>query len=642
MSYATYPEGLAELAYITETKRLLWLPPSEMTISEWAEANRRLPSSSGRPGAWRADPIQREIQDAACDPSVSEVVFMKATRLGWSEICNNAIGWGLDIHGMSMLMTQPSRDTAEDYCKERLDDMIESTQALREKLRVSTSKGSGSTTRNKRLTNGASIFVASAGNPREMRSKRAQYVIEDEIDGYKNDVSDEGDPDKIIRRRGDEFFDFKLLVGSTPALPRGISRVDRAYGRSSQGIYLCPCPHCNAMEPFLWRHPDNPETYLLRFEKTADRQVIPESIHFTCIRCGAAIEERWKIPMMEAGHWLHRRPNITRVRGFWANGLYAMFPGHWAKMAQEWADAQGDQLELKAFINLHLAETFEAPGESIEPSFLRKRAAAEDRPKGVVPNGVALLIVLVDVQGNRLEAQVVGFDADERASLVDFQVFPGDPTQDEAWTDLDEWLLQGWKHERGATMHPHLVLIDARDGTRTDNIYRFCAPRASRWIFPQMGVNSLASKGWAEESSSKKNGTIRMFLSSTDELKRNFFSRVSQDPNAPRSIHLPSWVSDEYLEQLGSEKRVPVTNVKTRKTTWQWVKTRSRNEALDLWVYSLAAWWVITRILAPHLSGPEARGQLLALATAASTTPEGTVQYAQGPGRRIRSRGFGG
>ena len=54
-------------------------------------------------------------------------------------------------------------------------------------------------------------------------------------------------------------------------------------------------------------------------------------------------------------------------------------------------------------------------------------------------------------------------------------------------------------------------------------------------------------------------------------------------------VHLPSWVSEDYLEQLGSEKRIPVTDTKTRKTTYKWVKTSGkRNEVLDLWVYALS------------------------------------------------------
>ena len=641
----SHPSALHQLDQALSRLRTLWAPPPDLTVEDWAHANRILPTQSGRPGEWSADPFQLEIEEACSDPDVREVVFMKATRLGWSEICNNVLGWGIDLHGMAMLMLQPSRDTAEQYAKDRLEQMIESTPALSRQLRVATSKSAGSTTRYKRFTNGASFFVASAGNPRELRSIRARFVIEDEADGYVNDVSNEGDPDKIVRRRMDEFHDGRLLIGSTPAMPSGISRIEKAYNRSSMGIYRVPCPRCNAMEPFLWRDPDNPQRYLLSYDKTADNQVIPESVRYTCIRCGHKIEEEaWKWKMLAAGQWHHRRPSVRAVRGFWANGLNAVFNGHWAKLAQEWLDAQGDQLELKAFVNLNLAETFSEPGDSLEPSALRKRADADVRDRAIVPDGVAVLLVQVDVQTGssaRLECQVVGFAPDERAYLIDFQVFPGDPQLDAVWEELDAWLLAGWLHQRGARMHPHLTLIDARDGNVTDAVYRFCAPRADRWVFPQMGVGNLPSKGWAEESGTKK-GSQRFFLSCKDDCRLVFFSRVALPLNAPKAVHLPNWVSEHYLNQLASEKRVPVTNKKTRKTTWQWVKVSgARDESADLWAYAYAGWWVLTRILAPDLGGPEGRTLLEDLARQASEAKE-EVTYAEAPGRRIRSRGYVG
>ena len=633
--------ALGELRAARRRVLSLLLPPPEIGIEEWARKHRVLPAASGRPGEWRADPIQREIQESCCDPNVREVVFQKSTRLGWSEICNNFLGWGIHIHGMAMLMLQPSRDTAEDYCKERLDEMIEGTPALAELIRRATSKEPGSTVRLKRFRNGGSFFVGSAGNPRELRSKRARKVIEDEADGFTNDVSNEGDPDKIVRRRMDEFHDATLLIGSTPGMPAGMSRIEKAYNRSSQGIYVNPCPHCNAMEPFLWRDPSNPTRYLLRFEKDKDNQVIKDSVAWTCIRCGGAIEEKWKYSMMEAGHWLHRRPAITEVKGYWANALYAVFDGHWRKMAQEWVDAQGDSLELKAFINLQLAETFNEPGESVEPSALRKRAAEDLRDRGIVPDGVALVVVTVDVQtaaGGRLECQVTGFKPDERGYLIDLKIIAGDPKQEEVWGDLDAWLLQGWKHQNGATMTAHLTFIDARDGAVKDSIFKFCAPRADRWIFPQMGMHTISSTGWCEESGAKKN-TQRFFLTSTDTCKRVLYSRLGMDPNAPKSLHLPDWVPEEYLEQVAAEKRVPVTDKKTRKTTWTWVQTRPRNEGCDLWCYALSGWWALTKILAPHLGGPDGHAHLVELAQTASDARD-EVSYANTTGRRIRSKGI--
>lgn len=634
MAFHTHALGHDELTVIRTRVMGLWAPPSEATISEWAADNRILPAASGRPGYWRDDPIQREIQQAMYDPDVREVVFQKSTRLGWSEICNNAIGWGIDLHGASILMLQPSRDTAEKYSKERLEEMIDHTPVLRDTIIQATSKGSGSTTRFKRFQSGASFFVASAGNPRELRSSRARIIIEDEVDAYQGDVGREGDPDRIVRKRSDEYWDSKLFIGSTPALPSGFSRIETAYQRSSRGIYLVPCPHCGVLEPFRWRDPANPSRYLLTFEKDRDDQVIRETVRWTCIHCKNPIEERWKVPMMEAGQWKHERPDLRRVRGFFANGLYATTHEHWAVMAQEWVDAQGKPLELKSFINLNLAETYEERGESIEPSFLRVRANANTQDRGIVPDGVALLVAVVDVQTGgigRLEAQIVGFTPDERAYLVDWQVFAGDPHQVDVWDDLEAWLLVGWKHEHGARMQAHLTLVDSSDGGTQGEVYKYCETRATRWVFPLKGQERLTAQGFAVESSTRKS-TIRLFLVATDDLKRNLFSRLSQDLVSPKSIHLPAWVTDEYLEQITAEKRIPVTDPKTRITRYRWMKRRDRNESLDLWVYALAGLWIITKILAPGVD-------LESLAQQASAAHGDMVYSGSGRGRKVRSAG---
>jgi phage terminase large subunit GpA-like protein len=59
----------------------------------------------------------------------------------------------------------------------------------------------------------------------------------------------------------------------------------------------------------------------------------------------------------------------------------------------------------------------------------------------------------------------------------------------------------------------------------------------------------------------------------------------------PGSIHLPSWVDNEWLKQLTSEQLVTVRN-KRGFSKLEWQKMRERNEALDCRVYARAATWI--------------------------------------------------
>lgn len=44
--------------------------------------------------------------------AVREVVFQQTTRLGWSEICNDILIWGIDVLGLARLM--PSQRLLQD------------------------------------------------------------------------------------------------------------------------------------------------------------------------------------------------------------------------------------------------------------------------------------------------------------------------------------------------------------------------------------------------------------------------------------------------------------------------------------------------------------------------------------------------
>ena len=60
-------------------------PPPEMTISDWADAKRRLSSeASAEPGPWRTDraAYQRGIMDAVSDAAVETVVVMSSAQVG--------------------------------------------------------------------------------------------------------------------------------------------------------------------------------------------------------------------------------------------------------------------------------------------------------------------------------------------------------------------------------------------------------------------------------------------------------------------------------------------------------------------------------------------------------------------------------
>ena len=141
----------------------LELPPKQ-TISEWADANRKLSSeSSAEPGDWntsRAE-YQRGIMDAISDINCSEVTIVASSQVGKTEMINNAVGYYIDKDPCPILLLQPNLDVAKSWSTDRLAPMLRDTPCLQGK--VSESKDSGNTVLHKSFP-GGHITMAGANS----------------------------------------------------------------------------------------------------------------------------------------------------------------------------------------------------------------------------------------------------------------------------------------------------------------------------------------------------------------------------------------------------------------------------------------------------------------------------------------------
>ena len=125
-------------------------PPPALTVTEWADAHRRLPSKgASEPGQWRTSrvPFLAEIMDCLSDSHPSKrVVFVKSAQVGGTECGLNWVGWHIGTRMAPMLCVQPTLDMAERWSKQRLAPMIEDTQHLRSKIAPARQRDSGNTT----------------------------------------------------------------------------------------------------------------------------------------------------------------------------------------------------------------------------------------------------------------------------------------------------------------------------------------------------------------------------------------------------------------------------------------------------------------------------------------------------------------
>jgi phage terminase large subunit GpA-like protein len=222
------------------------LPPPDITVSQWADDNRRLSSeSAAERGEWRTDraPYQRAIMDAL-SPShpCEQVVLMSGAQLGKTSILENFIGYIIDLDPGPVLLVQPREADCEAFSKDRLAPMLRDCATLRGKVADARSRDSNNTILHKKFT-GGSITMSAASSPAGLAMRSIRYCLLDEVDRYPASAGTEGDPVNLAITRTANFWNRKIVLCSTPTV-KGASRIEAAWLESNQQMYWVPCPHC--------------------------------------------------------------------------------------------------------------------------------------------------------------------------------------------------------------------------------------------------------------------------------------------------------------------------------------------------------------------------------------------------------------
>lgn len=561
-----------------EAWRRGWAPDPELTVSEWADQNRLLsPEVSPEPGPWRTErvPYLREIMDcfSATNPA-RRIVFMKASRIGATEAINNAIGYAIQHSPGPILFIQPTDKDARDESKTRVAPMIDASEALSELVSDPRSRDSGNTTLLKEFPGGI-LRMVGANSKNAFRRISARYVFGDEIDAYPSDVQGEGDPVSLMEKRAANFPRRKIGLTSTPTL-KDFSRIEREWKLSDQRRYFVPCPFCGHFDWIRWEN--------IRFEEND-----PSSAKLSCVSCLKLIEERFKPVMLHRGEWRSTAASSGRTIGFHLSAFYSPLGWKsWSECVAEFLEGKDEPQKLKVWVNTVLGETWEERADAIDAEGLASR---KETYAAEVPAGVGILVAAVDVQGDRLEAQVKGYGAGEQSWLIAYHQEHGDPGQDQVWLEMDKFLKQEWTHESGRKLKISCTTVDS-GGHHTEKVYAFCRARLERRVFAIRGGNELGKPLVPARPSTRNRYHAKLFTLCVDTGKETIHSRLTIKSPGPGYMHLPEFVDQEYLEQLTAEKALRKWT-KGRGMARVWVKIRERNEAFDLEVYCLASLYIL-------------------------------------------------
>jgi len=553
--------------------RTLWQPPPDLTVSDWADAERRLSSeSSAEPGIWRTDraPYQRGIMDAVADETVREIWVMKSAQVGWTEILNNVIGYHIHQDPAPMLLVQPTLEMAEAWSKDRLAPMVRDTPALAERIADPRARDSGNTLLHKKFA-GGHLTVAGANSPAGLASRPIRIVLFDEVDRYPASAGTEGDPISLGKKRAATFWNRKVLAGSTPTI-KGSSRIESGFESGDQRFYQVPCVHCGELQRLVWsqvRWPDGQ----------------PELAVYACVACGAELTDADKPEMLRAGEWRASRES-RGIASFHISELYSPW-STWAVMAVAFVQAKKLPETLQTWINTSLGETFEERGDGVEAVGLAARR--EPYTAQSVPGGVVLLTVGVDVQDDRLEASVWGWGRDEESWLIEHQVLPGDPGSESLWADLDAFLSRPRAREDGRALNIEAGCIDS-GGHFTQQVYAYAARRKARRLWAVKGAGGFGRLIFPKRAGRAGRTSAQLYIVGVDTAKDVFFGRLKRvvEPGAGY-VHFPASVDEGYFEQLTSETLIWRVVQGRRVRSYKPRAAGARTEALDCAVYAYAA-----------------------------------------------------
>lgn len=559
-------------------------PPELLSYSAWAAKNFRLvdDGSSERFRPWK---FQIGILDAMGDPLLERVSVIKAARTGYTKSLVATIGAFAANDPSPMMLLMPTDDDTRGIVVDEIDPAFKAVPALRGLMVQGRMDGRNTLTQRK-MNGGGSLKVISARAPRNLRRHTIRVLIGDEVDGM--EVTKEGDPIKLAEKRTISKSDRKIIFGSTPT-DEETSIISKRYEESDQRVFEVPCPHCTVPFEMLWEHISWP---------AGD----PEMAVCNCPGCGAEIEEHHKAAMVAAGEWRATKPEVKGHAGFRLNSLISLFENaSWGKLAKEFVEAKrGGPADMQVFYNTVLGMVWSATRNRVTEEQLMGRVEAwgiewdhdNDCWREDIPSEVAFITVGIDVQVDRLECTIMGWDGEQRI-VLGHHVIMGPPNLQSTWDELDAFLLTRWRHPLGGTIGIEAAAIDAGDGNMTQYVYDFTASRLDRKVVAIKGVGGPKAIIAISRSKHKRFKGATFFNIGVDQVKADIaislpMSRTMENgEKRPQAFRFSETLSEEWFRQLNSEPQ-KLKYVSGRPVvTFERVENRQA-EALDTVVYAIA------------------------------------------------------
>lgn len=610
---------------------------------EFNERTRYLPESVTRyPGFIRFDvnPYMREIIDAA-DPrsDVREVNLKKGVQITYTTVLESIL-----FYYMDHIKTRPCMFISAD--KELVQGRIENAilpmlnQSGRAHIIRSSDEGNGRKTGKTKdhlqWEGGGFLVPAGANNADKLRMWSILLMLKDELDGWKDVVGKDGDPDALTDDRCSAMWDIrKIFRGSTP-LVAGSSKIQYQFERGDQRVYRVLCRSCGFPQPIRWHVPADEKTGVIGGIKweTEGGQLINESVRWHCCNCGHGHEEYEKTALFaeeNGAHWHPTaRPQIEGVRSYHLPAMYSPVGFQpWYKCVDSYL-AGFDPVKMKVrdigkyqrFYNNILGEPFRklAPRLRFEAVSAHRRQYVMDE----IPNKwaiehvgdpVSFIVCQVDVHKSNLAVSVVGFTRGLRSFLIRYERWEDkdctEPTSP-VWAKLRQLVSAEtvWHDDTGRTYRIASTFVDS--GYANATVAAFCAEYAAG-VYAIVGrQNASKNQALREFGTFETKAGGQGYVINVDYYKDRLAPVMRREwsaeagPQPDLHFNAPLDTTDDQLKELTVEYVQEKTSVEGI-TTQRWYRPQGvNNELWDLSVYSYAQAEVLAYNLCTKVLGLKA------------------------------------
>lgn len=559
------------------------------------------------------------IMNAMDMPGVQKVAVQGASRTGkttsWETKVTKQLKYG---PVMNITFFMQSKDDLVSYVDERLAWTLETIPEIAAKINPLDSRNSRF-----RYMVGGSLFQLFQASQSTLRGKAAPLMGVDEVDGMPMSVC-AGIEVLIENRQRDYKGNSLAYFASHPdrGPQHGISKI---ISNGLRHLWFFRCLECDEAVSFAKEADDaglrmnwNVGSLMKRIEDM-DREPFLEMIvreaRLICPHCGSHFDDAQRVAMSNSGVWL--QPNqkllpdgsieglahVARSMGFIIHAFMSPMVELGA-LAREWAaakltfDQTGNDKELREVEVKSLGMVY-GGGEVLEqvdgPKVVQARLTAGYELK-TVPAGVLFLTAFVDVQGDRFEVRVIGWDLRVRSWLVDAYAIKSPipvPGRKAAYDNIDPGnRLTDWNEIEYAVLNqsyplqsnPDLFLQIARTCVNaagvpgvTDKARQWNANLLARQLGRAPGVRI---EPWRirlfQGSSSKKGETygrprqimvddrgkplavpVYEVMPNVHMIKRIIARRMKvEDPNEGGRMHLPARLSPRYVKELTAERLI--------------------------------------------------------------------------------------